>query len=269
MDASISIVFDLTGTFDLTMAPQNPTTGTFPGPTAFDVNKPLKIMGSGQTISRDADPKITRLPSRFFIVRGDRESKPVQPHAVQRPKTRLRRQRPSGRQGAAAGLGGAIYNRGTLSVKGASPSSGDAAVSGARRRRRRRPPRRRRGRPGQRPPRKKGRPGTIGQGGGEGPGHGRGRAARIGGDGGFGGGVGGGGSGSGGIGGDGGFGGGGGGGSGIGGDGGFGGAEEEAAAAFGGDGGFGGGDASGGGGGGAAFGAGAIFSEQGRGEHNQ
>src|ERR1019366_5249053 len=38
-DISNTIVFDLTGTIDLTMAPLNPATGTFPGPTAFDVTK--------------------------------------------------------------------------------------------------------------------------------------------------------------------------------------------------------------------------------------
>jgi hypothetical protein len=67
-DASNTIDFAVTGTIDLTMAPLNPPTGIFPGPTAFDVNKALTIMGSGQTITRDADPKDNAPAFRFFFV---------------------------------------------------------------------------------------------------------------------------------------------------------------------------------------------------------
>src|ERR1019366_9977843 len=71
-DTSNTIVFDLTGTIDLTAAPLNPTTPPgviFPGPTAFDVQKTLTILGSGQTITRDAAAGNFRL---FFVEAGTR-----------------------------------------------------------------------------------------------------------------------------------------------------------------------------------------------------
>jgi hypothetical protein len=107
-DSSNTIVFDVTGTIDLTAAPLNPTSGVSPGPTAFDVNKALTILGSGQTVTRDAGAA----DFRFFFVEATGNlslSNLTLSNGLAKGFDGA-----SGGVGGAAGLGGAIYNRGAL-----------------------------------------------------------------------------------------------------------------------------------------------------------
>jgi hypothetical protein len=223
------------GVIDLTVAPMNPTTGIFPGPTAFDIPNSLTIVGSGQTIIRDA----SAANFRFFFVEATGN---LSLSNVTLSNGLAQGFDGAGGGGGAAGLGGAIYNEGALSVQGVT-FTGDAAVGG-----------------------NGGASGGAGGGGGglgssgTGANGGGPNGGYGGGDGGFGGG-----GGFGSAGGNGGFGGGGGGGINSGGSGGFGGGGGgfPADSYGGGVAGFGGGNGGVGGGGGAAFG-GAIFSEQGQ-----
>ncbi len=115
------------GVIDLTVNPLNPATGTFPGPTAFDIANPLTIIGSGQTITRNANPNDDAPAFRFFFV----EAK----GSLSLSNLTLSNGLAQGGDGAAggggaAGLGGAIYNQGALSVQGVTFTA-DAAVGGA------------------------------------------------------------------------------------------------------------------------------------------
>ena len=99
------------GVIDLTLAPLNPTTGAFPGPTAFDVNNTLTITGSGQTITRDA----SAANFRFFFVEAT--------GSLSLSNLTLSNGAAVGGDGfggggGAAGLGGAIYNDGSLNLMG-------------------------------------------------------------------------------------------------------------------------------------------------------
>ena len=122
-DASNTIDFDPSlagGVITLTAAPLNPTTGIFPGPTAFDVNKTLTILGSGQTITRAS----TAVAFRFFFVEAT--------GSLTLSNLSLSNGLALGfaGSGGAAGLGGAIYNRGALTVQGVT-FTGDAASGGS------------------------------------------------------------------------------------------------------------------------------------------
>jgi hypothetical protein len=121
-DGSNTIVFDVTGTIDLTAAPLNPSTGIFPGPTAFDVNKPLTILGGGQTITRDA-----AAPNfRFFFVEATGN---LSLSNLTLTNGLAKGFDGAGGGGGSAGLGGAIYNRGALGVQGVTFFA-DSAVGG-------------------------------------------------------------------------------------------------------------------------------------------
>ena len=109
-DASNTIDFDPSlagGVITLTAAPLNPATGTFPGPTAFDVNKTLTILGSGQTITRAA----TAADFRFFFVEA---AGSLTLSNLTLSGGLAKGFDSGGTGGGAAGLGGAIFNMGTL-----------------------------------------------------------------------------------------------------------------------------------------------------------
>ncbi len=124
-DASNTIDFDPSlagGVITLTAAPLNPATGTFPGPTAFDVNKTLTILGGGQTITRAA----TAADFRFFFVEATGS---LTLSNLTLSGGLAKGFDSGGTGGGAAGLGGAIFNMGTLTVQGVT-FTGDAAVGG-------------------------------------------------------------------------------------------------------------------------------------------
>ena len=124
-DAANTIDFDpslANGVITLTAAPLNPATGTFPGPTAFDVNKTLTILGSGQTITRAA----TAADFRFFFVEATGS---LTLSNLTLSDGLAKGFDSGGSGGGAAGLGGAIFNMGTLTVQGVT-FTGDAAVGG-------------------------------------------------------------------------------------------------------------------------------------------
>ncbi len=124
-DSSNTIVFApalANGVIGLTAAPINPTSGNNPGPSAFVITKSLTIDGSGQTLLRN-----TATPFRLFFV------------SITGSLTLSNLTLEDGLAlggagfnggGGAAGLGGAIFNYGALSVTGVT-FAGNAAVGGA------------------------------------------------------------------------------------------------------------------------------------------